>query len=109
MLDPYYRVPLVPTSTKGDSRIYSTSFTLPDQHGVFAFKVNYKRPFITYIDEKYSVTVRHFAHDEYTRSWAISAAWVWMAGIGVTIAGFVTFCGLWLYSAPTEKSSKKTQ
>jgi oligosaccharyltransferase complex subunit beta len=109
MLDPYYRVPLVPTTTKSDSRIYSTSFTLPDQHGVFAFKVNYKRPFITYIDEKYSVTVRHFAHDEYTRSWAISAAWVWMAGIGVTIAGFVTFCGLWLYSAPTERSSKKTQ
>lgn len=109
MLDPYYRVSLLPTETKAESRVYSTSFLVPDQHGVFAFKVNYKRPFITYLEEKYTVTVRHFAHDEYTRSWDISAAWVWIAGIAVTVAGWTVFCALWLWSKPSETSVKKTQ
>ncbi|KAA8902588.1 Dolichyl-diphosphooligosaccharide--protein glycosyltransferase subunit WBP1 [Sphaerosporella brunnea] len=109
MLDPYYRLPLLPSTITEDSTVYSTSFKAPDQHGIFAFRVNYKRPFVTYVDEKYTVTLRHFAHDEYTRSWDISAAWVWIAGIAVTIAGWVVFCMLWLYSAPTETSVKKTQ
>lgn len=109
MLDPYYRVPLVETKTTEESTVYSTTFCAPDQHGVFAFTVNYKRPFVTYVEEKYTVTVRHFAHDEYTRSWDISGAWVWIGGIGVTVSAWIVFCGLWLYSAPTEKSTKKTQ
>ncbi|KAI5793086.1 Dolichyl-diphosphooligosaccharide--protein glycosyltransferase subunit WBP1 [Geopyxis carbonaria] len=109
MLDPYYRLPLLPTTTKAESRIYSTSFRVPDQHGVFAFKVNYKRPLVTYLEEKYTVTVRHFAHNEYTRSWDITGAWVWVSGIGVTITGWSVFCALWLYGAPTDKSIKKTQ
>ena len=109
MLDPYYRVSLVPSEHKKESTVFTASFTVPDQHGVFAFKVNYKRPLVTYIEEKYSVTVRHFAHDEYTRSWDISAAWVWIAGIAVTVTAWTVFCALWLYSAPTEKSIKKTQ
>ncbi|PWW78369.1 Dolichyl-diphosphooligosaccharide-protein glycosyltransferase 48kDa subunit [Tuber magnatum] len=100
MLDPYYRVPLLPASTSPNYTTYTTSFKIPDQHGVFAFRVNYKRPYITYVDEKYSVTVRHFAHDEYTRSWDISGAWVWIAGIAVTITGWIGFCALWLWSAP---------
>jgi oligosaccharyltransferase complex subunit beta len=111
MLDPYYRVTLLPASFSANSTTYITSFRIPDQHGVFAFRVNYKRPFVTFIDEKYSVTVRHFAHDEYTRSWDISGAWVWIAGIAVTIAGWVGFCALWLWSAPAvaKKGAKKTQ
>ncbi|KAF8545490.1 Dolichyl-diphosphooligosaccharide--protein glycosyltransferase subunit WBP1 [Trichophaea hybrida] len=110
MLDPYYRLPLLPTTTTDESQVYTTSFKAPDQHGIFAFKVNYKRRFISYIGEKYTITLRHFAHNEYTRSWAISGAWVWIAGIWVTIGGFLWFCALWLYSAPPRKESmKKTQ
>lgn len=111
MLDPYYRLPLLasPSSSTPTSSVYATSFKAPDQHGIFAFKVNYKRPFVTYIDEKYTVTLRHFAHNEYTRSWDISGAWVWIAGIAATIGGFTVFCALWLYSAPTERGVKKTQ
>lgn len=106
MLDPYYRLPLLPSSFSHNSTTFTTSFKVPDQHGVFAFRVNYKRPFITNVDEKYTVTVRHFAHDEYTRSWDISGAWVWMAGIAVTVAGWIAFCAVWLWSAPVAGKSK---
>lgn len=111
MLDPYHRISLTPSVFSPNTTTYSTSFRIPDQHGVFAFRVNYKRPFVTNVDEKYTVTVRHFAHDEYTRSWDISGAWVWMAGIAVTVVGWVAFCALWLWSAPaTEvKKGKKSQ
>lgn len=111
MLDPYYRLPLIPITTTAETRVFSTTFKAPDQHGIFAFRVNYKRPFVTYVDEKYTVTLRHFAHDEYTRSWDISGAWVWITGIAVTIAAWTVFCGLWLYSAPPSPrlTTKKVQ
>lgn len=102
---------LTPTSYTANSTIFSTSFTLPDQHGIFNFRVNYKRPFLTSVDEKMQVTVRHFAHDEWPRSWRISGAWVWIAGIWVTVAGWVAFVAVWLWSEPVErrKGAKKVQ
>lgn len=100
MLSPFHRLVLEPSTTTSDSQTYTTSFKLPDQHGIFNFKVNYKRPFFTNIEEKNTVTVRHFAHDEYTRSWAISNAWPWIAGIGATVTGWVAFVALWLWSKP---------
>lgn len=111
MLSPFHRLTLRPTSHTANSTLYSTSFTLPDQHGIFNFRVNYKRPFLTTIDEKNQVTVRHFAHDEWPRSWAISGAWVWIAGIAITITGWLAFVTLWLYSAPprNEQRPKKVQ
>ncbi|KAF2155769.1 Dolichyl-diphosphooligosaccharide-protein glycosyltransferase 48kDa subunit [Myriangium duriaei CBS 260.36] len=109
MLSPFHRLDLTPTSKTLNSTIYSTSFRLPDQHGIFNFLVNYKRPFMTNIYEKRTVTVRHFAHDEWPRSFVISGAYPWVAGIGVTVTGWVLFVGIWLYSKPTETSTKKTQ
>jgi oligosaccharyltransferase complex subunit beta len=110
MLSPFHRLTLSPTSKTADSTVFSTHFILPDQHGIFTFRVNYKRPFLTYLDEKVLVTVRHFAHNEWPRSWTISAGWVWIAGIWTTIAGFMAFSALWLYSAPVErKTVKKVQ
>jgi hypothetical protein len=95
MLSPFHRLPLHAVSQTANSTIFSTSFTLPDQHGIFAFRVNYKRPFLTNVDEKTSVTVRHFAHDEWPRSWRISGGWVWIAGVWVTVAGWLLLsqCG----------------
>ena len=86
-------------------------FTCPDQHGIFAFKVNYKRPFFTNVEVKQEVTVRHFAHDEWPRSWRISGGWVWIAGVWVTVAGWIAFIAIWLWSeAPqTQAYGKKTQ
>src|ERR1039457_405487 len=68
MLSPFHRLPLEVATTTKDSAIYTASFKLPDQHGIFNFKVNYKRPFLSNVEEKNTVSVRHFAHDEWPRS-----------------------------------------
>lgn len=112
MLSPFHRLGLKPTtSTESDATKYSVSFTLPDQHGIFNFRVNYKRPFLTYIDSKDQVSVRHMAHDEWPRSYVISGAWPWITGIGATVTGFLAFCLVFMFSAPTGKATvtKKTQ
>ncbi|KAI1434128.1 Dolichyl-diphosphooligosaccharide--protein glycosyltransferase subunit WBP1 [Xylaria sp. CBS 124048] len=110
MLSPFERLKLSPTISSQDSTTYSVSFKLPDQHGIFNFLVNYKRPFLSNVFEKNTVSVRHFAHDEWPRSFVISAAWPWIAGIGATVTGWLAFCALWLYSAPPSKGeSKKKQ
>lgn len=101
MLSPFHRLPLQATSSTHNSSFYSVSFRLPEQHGIFNFMVNYKRPFLTNIEEKNTVTVRHFAHNEWPRSWAISAAWPWITGVGATVAGWITFVALWLWSKPS--------
>ncbi|KAI5925829.1 dolichyl-diphosphooligosaccharide-protein glycosyltransferase 48kD subunit [Camillea tinctor] len=106
MLSPFHRLQLTPQISSSDST-YSVAFTLPDQHGIFNFKVNYKRPFFSNIEEKHTVSVRHFAHDEWPRSFVISGAWPWMAGIGATVTGWLAFCAIWLYSAPS--AAKKNQ
>ena len=111
MLSPFHRIDLVPASETPNSTIFSTTFQLPDQHGIFRFQVNYKRPFLTNVDVKQEVTVRHFAHDEWPRSWQISAGWVWIAGVWTTIFGWVAFVGIWLWSesAYEEGKGKKKQ
>jgi oligosaccharyltransferase complex subunit beta len=103
MLSPFHRIPLKVIGSTENSTFYGTTVQLPDQHGIFNFRVNYKRPFLTNIDEKRQITVRHFAHDEWPRSWEISGAWTWIAGIWVTVAGWIAFVAIWLWSAP-EKS-----
>ncbi|EHY56716.1 oligosaccharyl transferase glycoprotein complex, beta subunit [Exophiala dermatitidis] len=107
MLSPFHRLPLSPTLTTDNSTIFSTTFTTPDQHGIFAFKVNYKRPFLTPIEERHQVTVRHFAHDEWPRSWEITGAWPWVAGLWSVIAGFVLFVLLWLYCEPPKEELER--
>ncbi|PSK42540.1 hypothetical protein B9Z65_4454 [Elsinoe australis] len=109
MLSPFHRLKLDQTSRTSNSSIFSTSFKLPDQHGIFNFLVNYKRPFLTNVFEKRTVTVRHFAHDEWPRSFVITGAYPWIAGIGVTVAGWLVFVGVWLFSKPAQTSMKKTQ
>lgn len=106
MLSPFYRLNMVPISQTAFSTIFSSTFRLPDQHGIFRFEVNYKRPFYTNINVKREVTVRHFAHDEWPRSWEITAAWVWIAGIWVTIIGWLAFVAVWLWSAPAKEADK---
>ncbi|KAI1439850.1 Dolichyl-diphosphooligosaccharide-protein glycosyltransferase 48kDa subunit [Annulohypoxylon stygium] len=112
MLSPFHRLNLAPTSDdEKNGKVYSVNFKLPDQHGIFNFKVNYKRPFLTNVEEKATVSVRHFAHDEWPRSYVISGAWPWLTGIAATVTGFLGFSAIWLYSKPATgaKESKKTQ
>ncbi|KXH30052.1 dolichyl-diphosphooligosaccharide-protein glycosyltransferase 48kD subunit [Colletotrichum simmondsii] len=111
MLSPFHRIPLAAKASTADATTYTTSFILPDQHGIFNFKVNYKRPFFTNVEEKNTVSVRHMAHDEWPRSYVISGAWPWLSGIFATVTGFVLFSAVWMYSAPsgTATATKKTQ
>ncbi len=103
MLSPFHRLNLKPAAAGDSATAFSRTFTLPDQHGIFNFKVNYKRPFLTYVEEKRTVSVRHIAHDEWPRSYSISAAWPWLSGIGATVTGFVGFAAVWMYSKPADK------
>lgn len=107
MLSPFHRLTLTPSRRTEDSTVYSTRFTVPDQHGIFSFRVNYKRPFFTNIEEKHEVTVRHYAHDEYPRSWRISGGWPWIAGLWSVIGGFLAFVVIWLYSEPSSAAAAK--
>ncbi|KAH6628465.1 Dolichyl-diphosphooligosaccharide--protein glycosyltransferase subunit WBP1 [Chaetomium tenue] len=116
MLSPFHRLALKPDNNSNnngasDAAVYSTTFKLPDQHGIFNFKINHKRPFLSNVEEKNTVSVRHMAHDEWPRSFVITGAWPWIAGVGVTVAGWVGFCALWMYSAPVggKGGVKKTQ
>ncbi|KAK4124885.1 Dolichyl-diphosphooligosaccharide-protein glycosyltransferase 48kDa subunit [Parathielavia appendiculata] len=113
MLSPFHRLPLTldAAHSSDSASAYSVSFRLPDQHGIFNFLVNYKRPFLSNVEEKNTVSVRHMAHNEWPRSFVISGAWPWIAGLGVTVAGWLAFCALWMYSAPVggKRESKKTQ
>ncbi|OJD25202.1 hypothetical protein ACJ73_03433 [Blastomyces percursus] len=109
MLSPFHRLTLKPVAKTANSTVYSTSFTLPDQHGIFSFRVNYKRPFLTNVDVKEQVTVRHFAHDEWPRSWKITGGWVWIAGLWSVIGGFLAFVAVWLYSAAPETEANRSK
>lgn len=102
MLSPFQRLSLKPKVQTTNSTIFTTNFTIPDQHGIFSFRVTYERPFFSNIQEKQEVTIRHFAHDEYTRSFDISGAWPWIGGLWSVIVGFLAFVVVWLYSAPVD-------
>jgi oligosaccharyltransferase complex subunit beta len=100
MLSPFHRLNLQPSRANTNSTTYTAAFKLPDQHGIFNFFVEFRRPFYTNVEEKRTVTVRHFAHDEWPRSFVISGAYPWISGIWVTVAGWIAFVALWLYSKP---------
>ncbi|USW52699.1 Putative dolichyl-diphosphooligosaccharide--protein glycosyltransferase 48kDa subunit [Septoria linicola] len=106
MLSPFHRLNLQVKGQTANSTIFVSEFKTPDQHGIFNFFVEYRRPFFTNLEEKRTVTVRHFAHDEWPRSFVISAAWPWISGIWVTVAGWVVFVAVWLYSKPADSKVK---
>ncbi|PPJ54291.1 hypothetical protein CBER1_06566 [Cercospora berteroae] len=106
MLSPFHRLNLQSKGQTANTTIYQAEFKTPDQHGIFNFFVEYRRPFFTSLEEKRTVTVRHFAHDEWPRSFVISAAWPWISGIWVTVGGFIVFVLVWLYSKPADTKVK---
>lgn len=111
MLDPYYRLNLHKDTAKSTSEysVYFAEFQVPDQHGMFTFKVNYARPGYTLINEAHTVTVRHTANDEWPRSWEISNSWVYLTSAVCTVVSFGVFVILYMYSgtgAPAETKTK---
>lgn len=112
MLSPFHRLALQPQDSASTTEgVYSVTFKIPDQHGVFNFMTNYKRLFLTSVEEKSTVTVRHLAHDEFDASYQIHAAWPYLTSIGVTCGGWLIFVALWMFNKPQGQASaaKKTQ
>ncbi|RMZ86704.1 hypothetical protein DV736_g6066, partial [Chaetothyriales sp. CBS 134916] len=109
MLSPFHRLPLIPTSSDLNSTTFTATFTTPDQHGIFAFKVDYNRPFLTNVEEKRQVTVRHFAHDEWPRSFVITGAWPWVTGLWSVIGGFLILTVVWLYCDPQPIDKRRAE
>ncbi|RMZ83680.1 hypothetical protein DV738_g1034, partial [Chaetothyriales sp. CBS 135597] len=71
--------------------------------------VDYNRPFLTNIEEKRQVTVRHFAHDEWPRSFVITGAWPWVTGLWSVIGGFLVLTVVWLYCDPQPIDRKRAE
>ncbi|ODV92877.1 hypothetical protein CANCADRAFT_14039, partial [Tortispora caseinolytica NRRL Y-17796] len=98
MLDPYYRLNLQNVGNTEDQSAckYQVEFKIPDHHGVFTFAVDYKRPGLAFIEDRRTVTVRHYAHNEFTRSYAISSSWVYLSAIMSIIGAWVIFVVSWV-------------
>ncbi|PSK39293.1 hypothetical protein C7M61_001900 [Candidozyma pseudohaemuli] len=125
MLDPYQRLNLTAlgpgASTENgpdDLTIFYVNFTTPDHHGMFTFELDYKRPGLTFIEDRRVVTVRHLANDEYKRSWDIPNSWLYLATFGTVIAAWFLFVMNFLYigekkpngaSAAKEAAEKKAE
>ncbi|WFD33192.1 oligosaccharyl transferase glycoprotein complex, beta subunit [Malassezia cuniculi] len=107
MLDAYVTEPLVATTETVDGERpvtrYEATIQLPDRHGVFSFKVNWKRHGLTYVVTSDTAPVRPFNHDEYPRM--LSSSWPYVAGAFSTMAAFVAFVALWL-SMPSPSGAK---
>lgn len=113
MLDPYYRLNLVglgEASSKPDGEldtyIYLVNFTIPDQHGIFTLNLDYKRPLLSYVEKKETVTVRHLANDEYKRSWDITNSWLYVASALLVMISWFMFVINFLYIGNTDHQKK---
>lgn len=113
LLSPLHRLPLgeVPRASTEAEGVYRATFTVPDHHGVFNFLVDYRRPFLSNVEEKRAVTVRHLAHNEFPFSYEIPAAWPYLASIGVVAAGWLAFVAVWIFNKPVRQAGdvKKKQ
>lgn len=112
MLDPYYRLNLgSPVSTNPDfGAVYTVSFKVPGQHGIFTFRTDYKRPGFSFVETKNVVTVRHNANDEWPRSWEITNSWIYLSSFVAVVGAWLVFVPLYLFmdnGAPFSKTAKK--
>jgi oligosaccharyltransferase complex subunit beta len=91
MLDPYVRQ-FFKADKKGH---YALDFLLPDQHGVYTFRVDYHKFGYSSIQIESRVPVRPFRHNEYERF--IFSAYPYYAGSFSMLAGIIIFSFVFLY------------
>ena len=65
MMDPYVRINM--TQFEDASGVFSARFRVPDIHGVFHFRLQYRRPGLTVLHSTDQVSIRPFKHDEFER------------------------------------------
>lgn len=96
------------TTTPAFTR-YSSTFKLPDKHGVYTFVVDWKRHGWSYIHTRDTAPVRPFNHDEHPRG--LHSAWPYVTGASTTVVAFLIFVFIWVCSDEAEdiKRGKKVQ
>ncbi|KAJ1653354.1 oligosaccharyl transferase glycoprotein complex, beta subunit [Dispira simplex] len=105
MLDPYIRKTLTINDTSLSSAVYTADVQLPDQHGVYSLKIDYKRPGWSYVDQVNVVSVVPFKHDEFDRY--LSAAFPYYASAGSLLVSFLVFSIVWLYNKEPSATANK--
>jgi len=95
MLDPYIRMPL--TYDHSNSQ-YVAEFKTPDKHGVFQFKVTYRKAGYTFLEAATKIPVRPFKHNEYERY--LFEAFPYYVSVFGTLVGFYVFLIYFLYDSP---------
>ena len=90
-----------------DMSIFYVQFTIPDHHGMFTFELDYKRPGLSFLNDKRIVAVRHLANDEYKRSWEITNAWMYVASAGFVVIAWLVFVTIFLFIGDEKKVERK--
>lgn len=75
---------------------YSSTFRLPDKHGVYTFVVDWKRHGWSYVNTRDTTPVRPLNSDEHPRF--LHAAFPYVAGAASTVTAFLLFSLLWITS-----------
>ncbi|KAJ8323377.1 oligosaccharyl transferase glycoprotein complex, beta subunit [Batrachochytrium dendrobatidis] len=99
MLDPYIRK----TMNESDG-VYVARFTLPDQYGVFSFKLNYQRHGLSYISASETVQVRPFRHNQFPRFLVV--AYPYYANIFSLMVAFFLFSAVFLFNKEVRPKTK---
>lgn len=106
MLDPYYRLTLEKDDNRSTTKetVYTTTFKIPDQYGMFTFRVKYERAGLSNVEESEVVTIRHIANDEWPRSWEITNSWVYLTSAVSVVGAWLIFVVFYLYTGQEEKT-----
>lgn len=102
MLDPYVRVNMSVNDTRLEAH-----FKLPDQYGVFTFKVDYKRRGLSHIHVSETVQVRPFRHDQYPRFLLVARPYY--ANLFGFMTMFFVISALFLFYKEPEGKKLKTE
>ncbi|GAA98921.1 uncharacterized protein L969DRAFT_88967 [Mixia osmundae IAM 14324] len=96
MLTPHLRITLPKDTVQStsDVGVYSAQFALPDQHGVFTLRVDYRRPGLTWTTIKDQISITPLRHNEYPRF--ITGAIPYYAGASSVSLALIVFASLWL-------------
>jgi len=91
MLDPYWRIPLVPEPNQPNA--LSATFNAPDQHGVFTLSLDYRRAGYSFLSHKITVSVAPPRHDQFDRF--ITGAAPFYLGAGSVVLATISFITIW--------------
>ncbi|KAI9207209.1 Dolichyl-diphosphooligosaccharide--protein glycosyltransferase subunit WBP1 [Polychytrium aggregatum] len=107
MLDPYVRVNMKETAVSHDPTVsrFTASFKLPDQYGVFTFKVDYRRHGYSWITASDVVEIRPYRHNQYPRF--LSAALPYYVNAFSMILAFFLFAVVFLYNREPAGKAKQ--